>query len=68
MDALQAENERLSNLVAQASAVPPATPEEVRELSRLRNAVVKLRNQTNNMGRELAKMRQVNGVAEGARN
>jgi RNA polymerase sigma factor (sigma-70 family) len=61
LDALQSENERLSNLVVQAGTRPPVSEEQARELARLRNVVGKLRDQTNQMGTELAKMRQFGG-------
>jgi RNA polymerase sigma factor (sigma-70 family) len=63
--ALQADNERLSNLVVQISAQPPASEEQAREMARLRNAVGKLRDQTNELGKELAQIRGGNGGPDG---
>jgi hypothetical protein len=65
LDALRAENERLSNLLAQANTRPSAADKQMRELARLRNEVGRLRDQTNNMGNELAKARDLNIVPGG---
>jgi RNA polymerase sigma factor (sigma-70 family) len=58
--ALQAENQRLSNLVAEINSRPADAEKQVRELARLRNEVGILRDQTNIMGDALAKSRQFN--------
>lgn len=60
---LQAENQRLSNLVVEANKRPTAAETQVRELARLRNEVGRLRDQTNIMGDELAAVRQNSRVS-----
>lgn len=67
MDALQADNERLTNLLAQAPAAP--TPPVNHELLRLRGEVGVLRQETNELKSRLAKtqrpeMRQPGSAAE----
>jgi RNA polymerase sigma factor (sigma-70 family) len=57
---LQAANQRLSNLVVQANTSPAPTEKEARELARLRAEVTNLRQQTNDMAKELTDIRQRN--------
>ena len=54
MGALQAENESLSNLVVQATAGERPAERQTRELARLRAEVDRLRQQTNDLQRQLA--------------
>jgi RNA polymerase sigma factor (sigma-70 family) len=53
MGALQSENERLSNLVVQAAIGPSTAEKQIRELARLRAEVDRLRQQTNDLQRQL---------------
>lgn len=53
------ENERLSNLVAQAKASPPLTGEQLRELLRLRNEKRRLAGQTNLLARSQGEISQL---------
>jgi cell division protein FtsB len=54
---LASENERLSNLVAQASSAPALEQDQVRELLRLRGEVASLRQQS----KQLAQLQKENG-------
>jgi len=58
LDSLQAENERLSNLVVQASTSPTSEEKQVPELARLRAEVGMLRDQTNDLGKQLTEVRR----------
>jgi RNA polymerase sigma factor (sigma-70 family) len=60
---LQAENERLSNLVVQAGTAPAPAEKQVRELARLRDEVGRLRQQTNEMAKTLTNARHANSGA-----
>jgi RNA polymerase sigma factor (sigma-70 family) len=58
LSSLQEENERLSNLVVQASTAPTPEEKQVRELARLRDEVGRLRQQTNDMAKQLTAIRK----------
>ena len=55
--ALQAENERLSNMVFQAASNPPLAQRQMRELSQLRDEVGRLRQQSNDLTTARAELR-----------
>jgi RNA polymerase sigma factor (sigma-70 family) len=57
---LQADNQRLSNLVVQANTSPAPAEKEVRELARLRAEVTSLRQLTNDLTKELTGIRRLN--------
>jgi len=56
---LQAENQRLSNLVAQPNARPAPAEQQMRELARLRDEVGRLRQQSNDVANLQARMARI---------
>lgn len=66
MDLLQNDNERLSNLVAQASSVPARSDDQLIELLKLRNEVRLFREQTNELFNGLVKLNKENQTMRSA--
>ncbi len=66
---LQAENQRLSDLLAQADARPAPAEQQARELARLRAEVTRLRQQINDLARNTSPVRGLtNGGGESLHN